>query len=312
MWVAALTALGRRARWILALGAVAALFLPGLSGALRPALPFLVALVLGLSMARIDLGATLRGAVRPRRLGLLLAVSALLIPATALVYGTLGRLFGPEIAASLVYLAAAPPIASAAGLCFMLGYNARLALEVTVAATLLTPILGPLATGLALPTSPLAVDPLRLGLRLAAMIAGGIAVGLILRRGIGADRIARHAPIFDGFAALGMLVFILPLFDRVGALILDAPWRAVWILAIAALFNLGANLATRTALGSLPATDRGAAGVVMGNRNVAMYLAALPFEPTFALFVALYQFPMYFTPLIFGARTPRDAGRAGA
>ena len=36
-----------------------------------------------------------------------------------------------------------------------------------------------------------------------------------------------------------------------------------------------------------------------GNRTVAIYLAALPHDPQFALFVALYQFPMYLTPLLF-------------
>ncbi|MEM8871712.1 MAG: hypothetical protein AAGE38_15020, partial [Pseudomonadota bacterium] len=112
--IALLTAIGVRARWILALGSVAALFLPSLSAGLRPALPLLVSLVLAMSMARIDMLATLRAAVRPVRLLQLLAISILLIPVTACVYGGLGRLVSPEVAASLVYLGAAPPIASAA------------------------------------------------------------------------------------------------------------------------------------------------------------------------------------------------------
>ncbi len=294
-----LTALGRQARWILALGSIAALFLPSLSASLRPILPGLVAMVLALSMARIDLGATLRAALRPVRLAQLLAISVLLIPVTAVVYGWLGRWISPEVAASLVYLGAAPPIASAAGLCFMLGYNARLALEITVAATLLTPILGPLAAQLALPETTLALNPLILARNLSGMIFGGLLLGLVLRHGIGAARIARHGPIFDGIAACGMLLFIIPLFDRVGALILENPLRAALILALACVFNLGANLLTRVSLATrLAAPDNGAAGIVMGNRTIAIYLAALPFEPTFALFVALYQFPMYFTPLV--------------
>ncbi|MEM9642987.1 MAG: hypothetical protein AAGA19_15950 [Pseudomonadota bacterium] len=305
--IALLTAIGVRARWILALGSVAALFLPSLSAGLRPALPLLVSLVLAMSMARIDMLATLRAAVRPVRLLQLLAISILLIPVTACVYGGLGRLVSPEVAASLVYLGAAPPIASAAGLCFMLGYNARLALEVTIAATLLTPVLGPLAAAFVLPESTLALDPLVLARNLAAMIFGGVVLGVAIRQSVGADRIARHGAIFDGFAACGMLLFVIPMFDRVGALILEDPARALLVLALAVVFNLGSNLATRRAVaGRLDAADTGTAGILMGNRTIGMYLAALPFEPVFALFVALYQFPMFFTPLLM-ARAGRTA-----
>jgi hypothetical protein len=58
-------------------------------------------------------------------------------------------------------------------------------------------------------------------------------------------------------------------------------------------------------------TDRataGASGLLMGNRNLSVLLAALPYDPTFSLFVALSQIPIYVTPLVFslldGPRTP--------
>jgi len=72
-------------------------------------------MVLGLSMARLDLLNIAKDATKPDH-------------------------------ASLILLAAAPPIASSAGLCFLLGFNARLALETTLIATILTPIIGPLQT----------------------------------------------------------------------------------------------------------------------------------------------------------------------
>ena len=40
---------------------------------------------------------------------------------------------------------------------------------------------------------------------------------------------------------------------------------------------------------------------------VAMYLAVVPFEPVFALFVAIYQLPMYFTPLVLNRLAVRPA-----
>ncbi|WP_112323447.1 hypothetical protein [Oceanibium sediminis] len=299
MIIAILRGTGRNARWVLSGGCILALFLPGISASLRPALPVLVSMVFALAMARIDLAGTLRAAIQPRRLAFLLVLSFLLLPLTALLYGTLGRLFGPEVSLTLVYLAAAPPIASAAGLCFLLGFNARLALEITVAASLLTPILGPLAVALAAPETAPRPDPLILARNLSLMIFGGVLAATLIRRAIGPGRIADNAQIFDGIAALGMLVFVFPLFDKVGALILADPARAAGILALAVTFNVGVNLATRATLGNrLPAEDTGAYGITFGNRTIAMYLAVVPFEPVFALFVALYQIPMYFTPLV--------------
>ena len=294
-----LTWAGRNARWILSLGCVAALFLPSISTTLRPLLPALVSMVFALAMARIDLLATARAALRPARLAQLVGISVLLLPVTAVIYGLAGRLIGEAYMPSLVYLAAAPPIASSAGLCFLLRFNARLALEVTVAASLLTPILGPLAISLALPGTEVPIDPLPLALRLAAMIAGGVVAAIVIRALVGAERIGRNGAIFDGIAAFGMLLFVFPLFDRIAGVILENPLRALFVLALCFAFNIGVNLATRAALRTrLKPEDAGAAGVFMGNRTIAIYLAALPFEPVFALFVALYQFPMYFTPLL--------------
>lgn len=290
---------GRNARWILSLGCVAALFLPDISAALRPALPWLVSMVLALAMARIDLGATARAALRPKRLVQLCAIAVLLLPVTALAYGVVGHLLGPELAATLVYLAAAPPIASSAGLCFLLGFNARLAVEVTVATTILTPILGPLAVALALPEAAGSLSPAALAVSLARMIFVGVVAAVLIRRLVGPERIARNGPVFDGVAAFAMLLFVFPLFDRVPGVILADPAFALGILALGFVVNIGVNLATRAVLARrFDPPEAGAAGILMGNRTVAMYLAALPFEPTFALFVALYQFPMYFTPLL--------------
>ena len=297
--IAFLTWAGRNARWILSVAVSWRCSCHRFPPTLRPLLPALVSMVFALAMARIELLATARAALRPRRLVQLLLISVLLLPVTAVIYGLAGRLIGEAYMPSLVYLAAAPPIASSAGLCFLLRFNARLALEVTVAASLLTPILGPLAISLALPGTEVPIEPLPLALRLAAMIAGGVVAAIAIRTLVGPERIGRNGAIFDGIAAFGMLLFVFPLFDRIPGVIMEAPLRAFFVLVLCFAFNIGVNLATRAALRTrLAPEDAGAAGVLMGNRTIAIYLAALPFEPVFALFVALYQFPMYFTPLL--------------
>ncbi len=292
--------IGARARYVLSLGCLAALFLPDLAAFVRPALPYLVSVVLAMGMARVDLGQVLREALSIRKLSMLVSASIALMPVSAALYLGVAKLTGlpTSMQTALIYLAAAPPIASSAGLCFLLGFNARLALEVTVSATLLTPILGPLTVNWLLPVvSPL--SPVLLATNLAAMIAGGIILALIIRTLIGAERIAANKLSFDGAAALTMLLFVIPLFDGVGPTMLARPGLSAGIFALSILFNLGINLSVNTAARRMtdPATA-GACGILAGNRTIAMYLAALPPDPVFTAFVALYQFPMYFTPLV--------------
>jgi len=257
-------------------------------------------MVLGLSMARLDLWSMAKAIAKPRAFSRAVGLTLLLMPVTVCIYAGLAKLVGLSTAdqISLLLLAAAPPIASSAGLCFLLGFNARLALEATLMATLLTPILGPLIVSVLLPDMA-PISPFLLAQKLGAMILGGLIFGLALRRIIGADRIDQNKLAFDGIAALGMVLFVIPLFDGVGATILGSPTRALWVIALVVLFNLGTNLIT-TAIARLRTTeqDAGALGLLWGNRTIAIYLAALPYDPQFSLFVALYQFPMYLTPLL--------------
>ncbi|MEL6679061.1 MAG: hypothetical protein AAFQ51_10155, partial [Pseudomonadota bacterium] len=143
------------------------------------------------------------------------------------------------------------------------------------------------------------VDAVDLALRLGQMIAGGIAIALGLRWVLSPARIARRAKAFDGVAACTMVLFVIPLFDGVRETIVAAPLLAGVVLAAVLALNLGITVALRAGLArALPVADAGALGIMWGNRTVAIYLAALPADPMLSLFVALYQIPMYFTPMI--------------
>jgi predicted Na+-dependent transporter len=299
----ALAWIGRHAPWVLVAGIAVAFVLPDASRLLRPALPVLVSAVLALAMVRVDLGAELRAALRPRRLALLVVLSVLLMPVSGGIYLLLARgaRLDPDLTAALVYLAAAPPISSAANLCFILGLNARRALEVTVAATLLTPLLGPLTVELFQSNGP-ALPAYRLALHLGAMVAGGVALALAIRRVVGSDRIDRNAHLFDGLGVLALVALVIPLFYGVPALIAAEPMRAALVLAVAVVVNFGLHFLLRGVLArAMTAEDAGAYALLAANRTVAIYAAALPHDPRFALFVALYQVPILFTALVLGA-----------
>jgi ACR3 family arsenite efflux pump ArsB len=293
----ALEWLGARARIALACSAVIALAVPALAEALRPALPALVAMVYALAMTRLDLGEILRGFLRPRRAALVLGLSLalLVVPATLCWLAVEAAGLGTVFEAAAVYTFAAPPIASAAGFAFIMGLEAALVLEVTVVSSFLMPLVGP-ALAHALLGADLPMSPGEMGLRVAAMIGAGAIAALIARRTLGAQRIGRRARAFDGLTAVAMTIFIIPLFDGVGETMLEKPALALAFLLIGFAMIFLPHLAAAALPG--PRRRTGAIALTMGTRSVAIYLAALPPDPDFTMFVALYQVPMVLSPLL--------------
>jgi hypothetical protein len=300
---------GLHARLILLGGLVVVPLLPASQGAFTPALPLLVALLLALAVARLDLSEILSALTTARVLLPILAALLLFQPLLGLGLQQLGHWLGlaPAVLLVLAGFAAAPPLSSAPNLALMLGYDARLALLVTLTGTFLSPLMVP-ATLWLVGSSPL-LDPQQIALKVSAMLLGGVLLGTVIRQATGPARIARNTQVFDGIAALVMLIFLFPLLDGALAQIQANPARAVALATLALVLNIGSNLMIRQ--GMRMVTDRataGASGLLMGNRNLSVLLAALPYDPTFSLFVALSQIPIYVTPLVFslldGPRTP--------
>lgn len=300
--VALLEWIGVRARWVLAIGAIAALFLQDLAAALRPALPAFVALMYLLAMVRIDLGAVFHRSLQPRRLAMILATCIALMVVTPTVIWLIAHATGlPEhFTEPLIYIGAGPPLGSAAALCLLLGLDAALALELTIIGSFLAPILGPFVTAMLLGDA-VPIEPWALSLRLAAMIGAGAVLAVFARKMLGSERIARRASVFDGLGAIAMLITVVPIFDGATEQILSRPFIAIFVLVLVFAFNIGLQLTTTPPLRKFCGRESGGAiGLTWGNRNAALYLAALPPTPIFTLFVALYQFPMYMTPLLMG------------
>lgn len=295
--------IGRHAGSILLSSLVVVAFLPDVSEFLRPWLPALVSLVLGLAMARLDIWAIVREVAQPRRLALLLGFLLLFLPLTCAAAVGLGRLLGAssDTVLALAVFGASPPLSSAANLALMLGYNARITLQFGLLATLALPILGPLCFALVgIKVDIAATD---MALRIALMIAGGFALGLTLQRIIGKARIAAQSEAFNGAATLAMILFLFPLFDGVLGFITAEPLQAVGLLFLAIGLNFGGHLAV--AFAGRRITDKPsaqAAGLMFGNRNVSFFLAVLPASPALGLFIAAAQIPIYATPAVFRRR----------
>jgi len=73
----------------------------------------------------------------------------------------------------------------------------------------------------------------------------------------------------------------------------------VQMLLVAVVINVGMQL-LGVVLARLLKRPSVTYGVLNGNRNIALFLAALPYSVTepLLLFIACYQIPMYLTPLI--------------
>ncbi|MGF1639823.1 MAG: hypothetical protein ACFCUO_02620 [Rhodospirillales bacterium] len=304
--LAGLAALGRRAPAVLVIGVVLGLLLPGVGAPLRPLLPSLVVMVFGLALVRIRWSAVAAGLRRPWWIGGVVVMLMAAVPATVHAAAVALRL-PADVAAALVMMACAPPIASAPTLALLLGIDAAAALTIVVAATLAMPLIAPpllfVLIGLDLGVAPLAV-----ALRLAATIALGVAVAAGLRWLLGSARIDRHGRVLDGASAVVLVLFVIAVMTGVQARLIADPATVLALLAAACAVNFGLQ-----ALFGLPAavvadasgsTRRRllAVALMAGNRNVALFLAALP-EPAAELltvFVALYQVPIYATPLLAG------------
>ena len=291
---------GARAQWFLALGVIAALVVPGPGALLDGTVVIWVAVLFGLAMARIDLGAVARRALGPRRLARNLALLVLLMGVTPAVLWALATLAGlaPEHIEALVYTAAAPPLGSATAFCLILGLNAAFALELTVLGSFLAPVSLPLVARILLGEA-IALDVAEMMLRLGLVIGSATVGAMILRGVLGAGRIDAHARAFDGLASIILVLFLFPLFHGIPELMATIPGFALMTFVLAMLANLGVQIlsyaATRRAAGR---ETGGAVSLIWGNRNAALTLSFLPEAPLIVLYIALYQFPMYFTPLV--------------
>lgn len=295
-----LTFVGKRSSGFLLLGLVIAASLPWLSSAARPALPYLVALILGIAIAQINVFSRTSSLFDFRKLvvifGIILANSIGFTFLLLMVWQAVGL---PEHAIILLIIfAAAPPLSSAVSLSLIMGFNAQITLQITILSMLLTPIIGPICFALA--GIDLDISLIELSVRSAAMIGGGFLIGFVIQKIVGRKRIDLHKDAFSGAAVIVLIIFLIPLFDGVLEQVIKAPLVTVFVLLLALVLNFGGNIASRQICRYVSnETTASAIGFMFGNRNISIYLAILPFDPLISLFIAVAQIPIYATPALF-------------
>ena len=289
---------GRHATTVLFLAVFIGLALPDLAALARPLLPTAVVLLLTTTLLRLDWPAIGRELRRPGLQLLLFPWQQLVLPVA--VWAVLQLLPLPRsLTVALVLMAAAPPIMSAAALAILLGLEGALALVASLIATLLTPfVLPPVA--LALLGLELGIGLVEFMTRLALLIGLAVAAALVLRRLIGRPRLAQLARPLDGAVVLLMLVFVVGIMDGVTERALSDPAGAfLWFIA-ACVANPLLQLLGTLAFAWLGRRRALTVGLLAGNRNMGLLLAALPgaVDAEVALYFGLAQIPMYVLPAV--------------
>ena len=98
-----------------------------------------------------------------------------------------------------------------------------------------------------------------------------------------------------------MAVLVVALMSAVRPALTRTPLTFSAWLSVAFVAKFGLQLAAAAILRHGPlSAQRVPLAIVAGNRNVALFLAALPPSATdpILLFIGCYQFPMYFTPIL--------------
>ncbi|MCW5747633.1 MAG: hypothetical protein KIT36_15710 [Alphaproteobacteria bacterium] len=279
--------------WSLALG----LAFQDLAASLKPLVTPLVVALLGIAMARIDWPAFRAVLRRPWVPMATLLVGMVLVP--VLATPVLRQLpIAPGLALALALMACLPPLTSMPAVAGFLGLDRAVSLFVMLVGTALMPLTVP-PLALLLFGLDLKIGVLQFMLRLAGLVLSGVALAVLLRRGVLA-RAPHAAPRIDGAAVVILMVFAIPIMDGVLARILNEPWRTggfvLWgfvatfaYVAIATLlfWPFGTRLACTAGYGA-------------GSRNNALLLAVLPatVDPDYFLFIAAIQFPIYLTPTL--------------
>lgn len=266
---------------------------------LKPYVTEAIFVLLCLSFLRVDPGA-LRNYLR--RPSLVFAATAWTMLGVPLLSGVIGLATGfdvqsPDLLLALMLQAIASPMMASPALAAVMGLDATLVLVTLVLSTALVPVTAPLFAYAFLGTA-LSLSPLKLGLKLLAILAGSMLVAGAIRSGAGAAVINRLGKELDGLTVVVLFVFVAAVMGNVAGGLIADPVKAVELamLAFAVFFAL---LATTALVFRKVGYGRAIAlGLMVAQRNMGLMLAAtngvLP--ETAWLYFAFSQFPIYLSP----------------
>lgn len=296
------------ARFFLIAGLLVGIASPAAAHAAKPWIAEMIAALLFLAALRVGPKALI-GALGDFRQSLVatLAFQLLLPIGFALFFLAIG--WKGVLPTALVLMAAAAPVSGSPHLAIMTGNDPAPVMRVMTLGTALLP-LTVLPVFWLTPALGSADVILAAAGRLLGVIALAVSAAFLLRRLALSNPAPGAIRSIDGLSATLMGVVVVGLMSAVGETLLVDPARVGLNLAVAFAANFVLQIAV-TALLERCGGKRIAAplGIAAGNRNIGLFLTALPASVTdsLLLFIGCYQIPMYLTPLVLGPYYRRRA-----
>ena len=294
-------------RWCLVLGLIAGFSLPGLAGLLTPFLPEMIALLLFLAALRIGPRTTI-GSFRDigRTSGTIViyqTAAPLVALAAALAFGFAGTAAG----LALVLVLAAPPVTGAPNFTILMGRDPAAPMRLLLVGTALFPLTVVPVLWL-LPAVPTIGAVVESALRLLGVILGSVGIAFAIRHWLWPKMADRHRAALDGASAILLGIVVIGLMSAVGPALSGDPSLFVIWLGFALLLNFGLQFVAAVLMPVASPKDRAGTALVAGNRNIALFLVALPEQVMgdVLLFIGCYQVPMYLTPMLMRRYFARD------
>lgn len=281
----------RHARWCLILGLLAGLTLPGLAATLKPWLPALVALLLFLSALRIGPKAALGNLTDIRRTALILTAYQIALPLIVLTIFLALGLAMATMALAIILLCAGPAVTGSPNFTALMGHDPAPPMRLLILGTAIFPLtvlpIFWLTPGLGDPSIVIGAT-----VRLIVVILLAAAAGFTVRLLWAPD--ATQIRAIDGASAITLGVVVVGLMFALAPALKSDPLLVAKWMALALMVNFGLQFSAYRLL-----KEPGEA-IVAGNRNIALYLVALPASITdpLLIFIGCYQIPMYLTPMI--------------
>ncbi|MDJ0613506.1 MAG: hypothetical protein QNJ29_07490 [Rhizobiaceae bacterium] len=288
-------------RWALIAGLLLGIFIPSLAEFTKPWIGHWVAILLFLSAFRIEPKEALGGRIALRQVFLFVAIFQIILPILIAVCFLGLQSTGPVALALLIVFASAP-ISGSPGLTMITGNDPTPALRFLISATALLPFTVLLPFYIMPGIGDLSeISWIAFKLFLLIFVSSGLAFATrqIFMREPSADAIRS----IDGLTAIAMAVLVIGLMTGFSDAMESNPSGIVLTLLLVFAVNFGVQLLVWFTTESLGLGNaRAAFSICAGNKNVAIFLAALPVAVTdpLLLFIACYQIPMYLTPTLLG------------
>ncbi|MCX7558409.1 hypothetical protein OS190_02445 [Sulfitobacter sp. F26204] len=295
LWLASI-----HARLCLIAGLVGGLLFPSFAAMLVPWLSHLVAILLLVTALRIGHRAAL-GAVSDLRWGLCaVAVLQMIVPLALLGLLTLAGLAQTPATLAIVLACAAPAITGSVNLALLLRLDAGRMMQLLVLGTAAFPLtVLPVLAFLPQAGPPAVVILAAVNLLLVIILAAGL--GFALRKLLFPRPTEGQIKALDGLSVLAFSFIVVGLMAALTPALRSDPWTvAKWALLAFAISYLLQLLTLLVLRQSRLRALAGPLAIGAGNRNIAIFLVALPIEilAPLMVFIGCWQLPMYLTPML--------------